>query len=317
MIDLAKFLFYISIAAILAINCLAAALSTSLANAAAIRAMEFQPSAQESINKISILGTVLLETSVILSLVMTIILLFGDTTALTINIYSSIATVGLAIAVSISGAIVSIASHWPLKEACMSVARQPFFAGKIQQILLLSQSLTQSPIIFGFLIALIIKNELNNINTLDGALRYLAAGICMGVGSLGPAIGLGTFAAAACKGVGYNKRAFGKILTFTFLSEAIIETPLIFAFLISALMLTPLIKSGAIGLVAAVCMAIGTLTPGISSGNVSAQACEQISKDMENTSIYRRVSLFSQGLIDTMTIYALLISLLLIITVQF
>ena len=57
------------------------------------------------------------------------------------------------------------------------------------------------------------------------SLRLIASGLCIGIGSIGPAIGLSIFSRAALNGISRNIQAYSKLLSFTFISEAIIETP--------------------------------------------------------------------------------------------
>src|SRR5437870_5245177 len=80
------------------------------------------------------------------------------------------------------------------------------------------------------IIALFIQGQSVFVETMRDSLRLISSGLAIGLGSVGPAIGLAIFAKAACAGIGINRKAYAKILPFTFISEAIIETPVIFAF---------------------------------------------------------------------------------------
>lgn len=236
--------------------------------------------------------------------------------------YTGIATLGIALAICISGFVIGIVSAFPAQQACLAIARQPFFAQKIVRFMLITQSIIQTPIVFSFIIAMLIKAQLTTIDSLADSFRLLGAGICIGFGSIGPSIGLAQFARTACSGLGINRDAYNKLLPFTFLSEAIIETPIIFALVVSILLLVTGIPNGnlLVGiamLFAGFCTGFGTIGAGISSGKTSSAACHQIALAPEKYSLLARVSMFSQGLIDTCAIYALLISLLLIITSRY
>lgn len=238
------------------------------------------------------------------------------------TLYTGIATLGIAFAICIAGFLVGIVSAWPAQEACLATARQPFFGQTILRFMLVTQSLIQTPIIFGFIIAIMIKNQIPHVTTFSDSMRLLGAGISIGVGCIGPAIGLATFAKTACRGLGINREAYNKILPFTFLSEAIIETPIIFSLVVSILLLFTSITqdsifTGTAFLSAGLCIGLGTIGAGISSGKMSAAACHQIALDPANYSVVTRLSTFGQGLIDSAAIYALLIALVLILITNY
>ena len=151
------------------------------------------------------------------------------------------------------------------------------------------------------------------------SLRLISSGLCMGFGSIGPAIGLALFSQKACQGIGINRRAYNQLFSFTLISQAIIETPIIFALMIAAslLFLKPSVMEenlldGIAFLAAGLCTGIGTLGPGISSGRTARAACEQIALNPETHGTLSRISMFAQGLIETGAIYAILISFLLL-----
>jgi len=179
-------------------------------------------------------------------------------------------------------------------------------------------SLIQSSIIFGFLIGLFISFQLQSVETLAHGAILAAGGLALGLGAIGPTIGLGTFARKACMAVSINRKAYNRIIPFVFLSQAVIETPLIFAFLISLLITLTGPAKGTDPLTitrmfaAALAIGIGTFSPGISSSNTAASACHQISYNPQQYSILSQTTLFGQGLIDAAAIYALLISLAII-----
>lgn len=65
----------------------------------------------------------------------------------------------------------------------------------------------------------------------------IAAGICMGVGAIGPAMGEGRVVAAALEGMARQPEAAGNLRTNMILGCAITETTGIYALLISFLLL--------------------------------------------------------------------------------
>ena len=184
---------------------------------------------------------------------------------------------------------------------------------------MISLSLIETPVIFGLIIALFIQGQAADATTLRDSLRLIGSGLCIGLGSIGPAIGLGLFSRNACEGIGTNRNAYNKIFSFMLVSQAIIETPIIFALIvsISLLFLVPVVSEenvldGVALFSAGLCTAIGTMGPGISSGKTAMAACKQIARKPEIYGVLSRLSMFAQGLIETAAIYAVLISFMLL-----
>lgn len=312
------FLFhYGTIALVVALNSVAVGLGGGFTSLAAIRAINIQPHAHPEISRTFILGMALIETAAVVGLTLSFMLLI-PTPEVVLTTYSYTAELGIALAICIAGGVIGVVSSFPAQYACLSVARQPFYYQKIQALMLLTQSLMQTPIIFAFIVALFIKNQLGMINSIAESLRLIGAGLCIGIGSIGPAIGLANFSKQVCKSIGINPKAYSQLLSFTLISEALIESPLIFTLLISLILLQKggsslTFMQGFELFAAALCMGLGTLGVGISSGKVASEACKQIALIPEQYNIISRTSLFGQVLIETCSIYALIVAFALII----
>lgn len=307
-------LHFMSIALSVALPSLGVGIGGGLGSMSCVQAIDTQPQAKTEINKIMIIGLALVETGAIIGLTLAFILL-GAGDDLTQE-GSGLAKLGIAFAIGLPSFVLGLASMLPLRQAAYAVARQPFFGRKILNIMLITLSIMQSPIVFGFIISMLIHNQIPAIiSTMDG-MRHVASGLCIGIGSIGPAIGLGLFAQRACQGLGINRSAYNSIVSFTFLSVAIIETPLIFSLLTALLLARPQEISSFTQaftlLAAALATSFATIAPGISSGRTAAAACHALSHKPEHASTLSRVSMLGQGLIDTCAIYGLLISLLLL-----
>ena len=68
-------------------------------------------------------------------------------------------------------------------------------------------------------------------------MKYLAAAICMGVGSIGPALGEGNAVAKALEGMARQPEAAGTLRTNMILGCAVTETTGIYSLVISLLIL--------------------------------------------------------------------------------
>ena len=317
MIETTDFIHYTTIAVTVSFPAIGVGIGQGMIGATALEATNLQPSAQNDIVKTAVLGTALAETSAIIGLVIAIMILFGVHDRA--NAYAGLAKIGIALAFCLPGLVTGIMSALPAQYACRALARQPFFAQKITRLMLITQTLIQTPVIFSFIIAMLIKSQALLVTDTVDAIRLIASGLCIGLGTIGPTIGLAFFARAACQALGTNRDSYESIMSFTFVSEAIIETPIVFSLVISLLLITigtlhehPLVASfSMIG--AALCMGLGTIGPGIASGKTASAACKEIGKNPENYAALSKVSMFGQGLIDTCAIYTMIIAIMLIL----
>jgi F-type H+-transporting ATPase subunit c len=314
-----EFLHYGAIAASIAISSISVGLGEGLISWSALSAIDRQPAAQDDVMRVAIIGMTLVETVAILGLLMSILLLVY-TTAGNDNIFSNYAEIGIIAAMSITGLVIGLASALPAQAACHAVARQPFFAHRISGFMLMTQVLIQTPIISAFLVSLFIQAQSGSAMTLTDSLRLIASGLCVGIGSIGPAIGLSIFSKAALTSLGKNSKAYNKLLSFTFISEALIETPIIFCLIIAITLLFIVPRSpidnpihGIIFLAAGLCTGLGTLGTGISSGITAAAACTQIGNNPDAYNILSRTSILAQSFIETVVLYTVVLSLLMIL----
>lgn len=314
-----EFLHYGAIAGSIALSSISVGLGEGFISWSALKSIDRQPEAQEDIMRVAIIGMALVETVAVLGLLISILLLFYTSTSTT-NIFANYAEIGIITAMGITGLVIGIASAVPAQAACHAVARQPFFSQRISGFMLMTQVVIQTPIISAFLVSLFIQNKAGIIVTFTDSLRFIASGLCVGIGSIGPAIGLSTFAKAAVSSLGKNSKTYDKLLSFTFISEALIETPVIFCLLIAITLLfavpyatTENTADGIIFLAAGLCTGLGTLGTGISSGITSAAACTQIGENPDSYNILSRTSILAQSLIETIVLYSVILSLLMIL----
>jgi len=314
MLEIIEFLHYLTIALVAGASSVAVGIGEGLVGVSAIKALNIQPKAKDDIQKTAILGMALVETAAIIGVSIAFILLIGIQQA-DKTLYLALSELGIALGVSISGFAIGLVSAMPARSACLAIARQPFFGNKILRFMLITQSMIQTPVIFSFIIAMLIKNFAAGATCIEQSLQLIASGLAIGLGSIGPAMGLGYFGKITCESIGINRKAYGKIFTFTLISAAIIETPIIFALLVSML----IILSGSPNLIKAIalvssafCIGIGTFGPGLSSGKTAGVACKQIAYDPDNYSSMSKLSILAQSITGTAAIYALIVSLLLI-----
>ena len=68
-------------------------------------------------------------------------------------------------------------------------------------------------------------------------IKLLAAGLCMGLGAIGPGIGVGLVALGALQAIGRNPEARGPIMTNMILGIAFAEAVAIYALVVTVILL--------------------------------------------------------------------------------
>lgn len=303
----------LSIGLIVVLPAIGVGIGQGIVNRAAIKGINRQPSAEAALRRLALISMTLSETAVLLGVVIAILMLRDSPLLL----YSRFAYLGIVSALALPAFIVGLVSAGTGKAALEAATRQPLLAAKITQLLLLTQTVLQTPTIFGFIIALLLRNQAGTITSLSDSLRLLASGLAFGLASIGPLLGLGSFTKKVCSIVGVNPDIYPQLRTFTFVSQALIEAPIVFALIVS-LILAILSPSGTIlmdsvaFLVAAFIMGMSTLGAGLNSGRTATQAASQIGAHPELFGVLSKMSLVSQTFIDTVSIYGLLLSLIIL-----
>lgn len=301
------------------VTAISVGLSQGLTNKAAFQSIDIQPNVKDKISNLALLCSALIETAAIVS-VFVALLLLGETNHVVDVFYSDLSKIGVGFAIIGAGLVIGLVSSWPAQEACYATARQPFHAQWIFNFTLIVLSIIQTPLILAFIVALFIKFQAPFAGTLADSLRLIGAGFAIGIGAIGPAIGLAHFARTAVQGVGTNRNASNRILTFTFISQAIIESPIIFALVTSLFLLfggiPKTLIAGVAMLMAGITTGLGMFGPGLSSGRTAAAACKEIAANPDQYPAISRTSIFAQGVIDTAAIYVLLIAIGFIVFVQ-
>lgn len=309
-----EFIHYATATALVALPALGVGIGQGLVNKAALKAINEQPSAEGALRRMAIISLTLSETAAVLGVVMAILVIMNRSPYAA---YSAYAYGGIGAALAIPGFLVGLISSLPGRAAISAAARQPLFADKILQLLLITQTILQTPTIFGFIISLVIFRQIDSAHTLADGVRLLASGISFALGSFGPLLGLGIFTRAACHVAGLNRQIYPQLRTFTFISQALIEAPIVFALLVS-LTLTGISSSGngindsVVYSAAALIIGLTTCGTGISSGRAARAACLTIGDHPALYTTLSKMSILSQTFIDTTSIYGLVLSLTLL-----
>ncbi len=153
---------------------------------------------------------------------------------------------------------------------------------------------------------------------ISGLFSVLGAGIAMGVGSIGSAIGEGMIAMSAVEALGRQPKASPKILRIMIIAQAVTETAAIFALVISLLLLfqsgVDSLFKGVTFLAAGIAIGFGTVGAGLGAGLPGSSAMKGIGKQPKNSDVLTIHMIIGQAVTQTSTIFALTVSLMLIMS---
>lgn len=155
----------------------------------------------------------------------------------------------------------------------------------------------------------------HNIATAAAA---LGSGLAIGLGAIGPGLGLGRVAHAAMRGIVRQPAVDGALLKNMLVGQAVTETPAIFS-LVVALMLYACSRdagelahspaAAAAYLSAGLCMGLGALGAGVGSGMVAGGGLDGMARTPSQRGGLLVYMLMGQAWVQTGAIFALVIAL--------
>ena len=122
-------------------------------------------------------------------------------------------------------------------KAVESVARQPSISDRIMKTMLVGQAVSESTGIYALVIALLLLFSAPETGGVVKAAALLGAGISMGFGALGPALGIGFAAGKGVEGVGRSPHKEPVIFRTMLIGQAVSESTGIYALVISLLLI--------------------------------------------------------------------------------
>lgn len=309
---------YIPAALLLVLGTLGAARGQGVISKLLARAMDQQPTARQELFRLGLIASVFAETGALFALIEVLMLLRMPPLPLN-PLWNFLVTSSAALSIGIPALLCGIYAGKPGAAAIQAAAHNPQHISSVRAIMLVGLSFLQAPLIFGFLIALLINNIIPTITNPLDALPILVGGCIFAFGSIGPIIGLSTFATAASESAGTHPTANTRLFRFAIISQTVIETPMLFTFLVSIYTLITPLKPAVFMVQSALlagiplCLGLSSLGVGISSGKISAAVCRQLGPYPEQALLVTRTGLLAQLLLDTLFIYGLIISIMLLL----
>ena len=300
---------------------LGSGLGSGLPAAEACRGIADQPHLRGTLATNMLIGSALCQTPSIFGMVVAFILLFLDFQNMPLwPNWAAVLGAGLAMGLSAIGS--GLGSGLPAAEAVRGITRQPEAATGLRTNMLVGSAVTQTPAIFGMVIAfMLLFIDWHGVPAWPLWANLLTAGLCIGLAAIGSGLGNGLVAGQAARGIARTPDS-QKVMTPTMLiGMTVSQSPCIFGFLVALILLiTPSGESHLLAdvskpIAAGLCMGIGALGPGLGEGIVAAFAVQRIAHHMALSGTITRVMLVGMAVTESTAIYALIISLVLLYVV--
>ncbi len=212
-----------------------------------------------------------------------------------------------------------VGEGYAASRAAAVISRQPRAASAVVKAMLIGQAIAETSGVFALVGAiLILFGASQGADALVGAACVLGAGLAMGVGAIGPGVGAGIAAGFACFGIGRNPVRGPLVLQTMIIGQAVSQTSGIFALVAGLLILfgapegADFVRRAACLLGAGFAAGAGAIGPGIGAGVAAGFASEGVSKRPARSSLILQTMMIGQAVSQTTSVYALVISLLLI-----
>ncbi len=180
-----------------------------------------------------LVGQAVGQTPVIFALVVSLMLMFIKF-QLPVNLVSFCALLAAGISMGLAAIGSGYGNGDTAESACKAVATNPEGKTGILPLMLVGQAVGQTPAIFGLLVAFILMfGNYSGPATLSAAMAVLAAGISMGFGGIGPGVGNGLTAAAACEAAGVRPEERGLLMRTMLVAQAVAQSTAIYALVIA------------------------------------------------------------------------------------
>lgn len=204
----------------------------------AVEATARQPAAAGELVRAMLVGQAIAETSGIFALVVAFMLMFMPHQP-SMEIVGALLGAGLAMGLGSLGA--GIGAGFAGGQAAASIGRNPHSRSSVTMTMLLGQALTTSPAVFSLVVSvsLIFAQQLNKYLGADPAIAVsaLAAGLCVGIGAIGPGLGTGMVAGGACDAVGKSPPTGAKITRVMLIGGAVSQSTGIYSFVIAFILI--------------------------------------------------------------------------------
>lgn len=202
-----------------------------------------QPRANDQLFRTMLIGQAAAQTAGIFALVISMLLIYG----IDLNSggwFKAAAYLSAGLAMGFGSIGPSLGAGYAGSQACKSVARMPKHGNSIMTNMLIGQALSQTSAIFALVVAFLLMFSVPSQpefitagKVVYKSLAFLAAGLSIGFGTLGPGTGIGFVAGKASDMLGRFPHEKSKIMRTMFLGAAVSESTAIYSLVIAFLLI--------------------------------------------------------------------------------
>lgn len=196
-----------------------------------------QPAISPQLTTNMLIGSAVCQTPAIFSMVVALMLMFIDFGNAPLHpTWAALLGAGLSMGLAAIGS--GYGGGLAAGASCEGISRQPKTVANVTTIMLVGQAVSQTPSIFGLLVAFILMFKTFPESTaLSASMALLGAGICMGFGGIGPGIGNGMAAEGAVRWVARNVEHAGDLMRIMLVGQAVSQSTAIYAMVVSLVLI--------------------------------------------------------------------------------
>ena len=196
-----------------------------------------QPAIGSRLTTNMLIGSAVCQTPAIFSMVVALMLIFMDfSNSPLFPTWAALIGAGLSTGLAAIGS--GYGGGLAAGVSCDGISRNPDSIANVTTTMLVGQAVAQTPSIFGLLISFILLfKAFPESRALSESMALLAAGICTGLGGIGPGIGNGMAAEGAVKWVARNTSRAGDLMRTMLVGQAVSQSTAIYAMVISLVLI--------------------------------------------------------------------------------
>lgn len=196
-----------------------------------------QPAVSSRLTTNMLIGSAVCQTPAIFALVVAFILLFTDFSGRPIT-PNWAALLGAGISTGLGAIGSGLGGGLVAESSCEGIARQPETITPVTNIMLLGQAISQTPAICGLLVSFILIFKIfPATDALAPAMALLSAGLCMGLGAIGPAIGEALPARSTVAWIARNQEITADLTRVMLVGMAVSESTAIYSLVIALVLI--------------------------------------------------------------------------------
>ena len=130
-----------------------------------------------------------------------------------------------------------IGEGYAASKASEGMGRQPGAANELLRTMLVGQAVAESTGIYSLVVALLLLFQDFSAAEFIQIPAFLSAGLCMGLGAMGPGIGEGWVAGSACEAIARNPETSPLIIRTMLVGQAVAESTGIYSLVVALLLI--------------------------------------------------------------------------------